>query len=99
MFEQNTESVSSMLMTESAVLVACCKGNRTGRLSACVEGSASCIVNWAQGTGVGHAWLRRLVHRLSLLALGFNHTPLYICGGQSDIGAGFCAGASVFPSQ
>jgi len=33
-------------MTEGAVLVACCKGNRTGRRSTCVEGSARCVVNW-----------------------------------------------------
>jgi len=98
MFEQSAESVS-ILMAKGAALVACCKGNRTGRHSTCVELSARCIVNWARGPGVGHAWLGRLVHRLAPLALGFKPTPLYMCGGQSDNGAGFCTSASVFLFQ
>ena len=40
-------------MTEGAVLVACCQGNRTGLHSICVEGSARCIVNGAHRTGSG----------------------------------------------
>ena len=73
-------------MTDSAVPVACCKGNRTGSTQrvcvcvfVCVESSARCIVNWAPGPRVGHAWLRQSVQRISPRALGLTpHTPVYL---------------------